>query len=72
MKGYRCLVCGYDQMPHPPADYNICPCCGVEYELDDVFESHLELRNDWLRNGGKWFSRSKNYQPGLTGIHGIS
>jgi hypothetical protein len=35
----------------------------VEYELDDVFESHMDLRNDWLRNGGKWFSRSKNHQP---------
>jgi hypothetical protein len=53
---YLCLVCGYSQMPHPPRDYNICPCCGVEYGLDDVFDSHEELRNQWLRDGARWFS----------------
>jgi hypothetical protein len=53
---YRCLVCGYDQMPHPPKDYNICPCCGVEYGLDDAFDSHRKLRNEWLKRGAPWFS----------------
>lgn len=61
---YRCLVCAYDQMPHPPRDYNICPCCGSEYGVDDVFESHAELRDEWLRAGGPWFSRISPYnQP---------
>lgn len=58
---YRCLVCGYDQMPYPPQDYNICPCCGTEYGVDDVFESHYELRNQWLSMGGHWFSRVRPY-----------
>jgi len=53
---YQCKVCAYPQMPHPPNDYNICPCCGVEYGLDDAFESHAELRDEWLLAGGPWFS----------------
>lgn len=53
---FRCLVCGYDEMPHPPRDYNICPCCGVEFGLDDAFESHRELRDAWLQEGAPWFS----------------
>jgi hypothetical protein len=60
---YRCLVCGYDQMPHPPRDYSICPCCGVEYAIDDAFDSHLDIRNEWLRRGAPWFSRLKPYAP---------
>lgn len=58
---YRCLVCGYDQMPHPPRDYSICPCCGVEYGIDDAFDSYLEIRNEWLRRGAPWFSSLKPY-----------
>lgn len=59
---YRCLVCGYNQMPHPPKDYSICPCCGVEYGLDDAFDSHRKLRNEWLRLGAPWFSKLRPYE----------
>ena len=54
---YQCLVCGYNEMPKPPRDYNICPCCGVEYDLDNAFEDFRSLRDEWLTNGGHWFSR---------------
>lgn len=61
---YKCKVCGYDQMPHPPANYSICPCCGVEYGLDDEDATHDQLRNEWLRAGAPWFSRIEPYvQP---------
>lgn len=61
---YQCKVCAYSQMPHPPRDYNICPCCGTEYGLDDAFESHGELRDEWLLAGGPWFSQVEPYlQP---------
>jgi hypothetical protein len=52
----KCKVCGYD-MPYPPVAYNICPCCGIEYGLDDAFDSYQDFRDNWLREGGKWFSR---------------
>lgn len=58
---HRCLVCAYDQMPHPPNSYNICPCCGVEYGLDDAFDSHELLRDEWLAVGAPWFSRVVPY-----------
>jgi len=63
MLAYRCMVCGYDEMPSPPQDYNICPCCGVEYGLDDVFDTYRDLREEWLAAGGKWFSRHPNQKP---------
>ena len=61
---FRCLVCGYNQMPHPPKDYNICPCCGTEYGLDDAFDSYELLRDKWLEKGAPWMSQSSPYnQP---------
>ena len=60
---YRCLVCGYGEMPHPPRAYNICPCCGIEYGFDDAFDSHQELRNEWLMHGARWFSNISPYLP---------
>lgn len=59
---YQCKVCAYSQMPSPPEDYSICPCCGVEYGVDDAFESYRVLRDDWLREGGHWFSQRQPYQ----------
>jgi hypothetical protein len=42
-------------MPGPPAEYNICPCCGTEFENDDEFRTHTELRNYWISRGARWF-----------------
>jgi len=44
-------------MPDPPADYNICPCCGTEFGGDDESMSHAELRNQWIAGGARWFYR---------------
>ena len=33
---FQCPVCGYDQLPGPPANFSICSCCGTEFGNDDV------------------------------------
>jgi len=33
---YRCPVCFFDELPYPPRDYHICPCCGTEFGNDDA------------------------------------
>lgn len=63
MNYYSCPVCGFSSMPAPPVDYNICPCCGTEFGLDDVESTHAELRMAWLSNGAKWFSDELSPQP---------
>jgi len=35
-------------MPYPPRHYNICPCCGTEFDNDDVDHSYAELRYQWI------------------------
>lgn len=55
---YRCPVCFYAQLPYPPEDFHICPCCGTEFGNDDVTFGYEELRNNWLRNGARWFFRN--------------
>lgn len=52
---YRCPVCFFGQMPYPPQDYNICPCCGTEFGNDDVEQSYEELRYQWITGGAQWF-----------------
>jgi len=56
MNLFSCPVCGFDQMPDPPQDYTICSCCGTEFGLDDVGESHASLRSKWIAKGAPWFS----------------
>lgn len=55
---FMCPVCGYDRMLRPPAVGYICPCCGVEFEVDDDELSHDELRRMWIARGRPWFSRA--------------
>jgi hypothetical protein len=52
-----CPVCYFGSMPYPAEDYNICPCCGTEFENHDDNQTHAELRQDWMDNGAKWFFR---------------
>ncbi len=54
---YHCPVCGYANLVEPPADYNICPCCGTEFGYDDLAHSWEQLRQRWLSKGAPWFSR---------------
>ena len=42
-------------MPYPPRHYNICPCCGTEFDNDDVEFTWDELRNQWIASGAHWF-----------------
>jgi len=53
---YECPVCGYDALLEPPADYNVCPCCGTEFGYHDLVHSWSELRANWLAKGANWFS----------------
>ncbi len=52
---YTCPVCFYDKLQYSPSDYNICVCCGTEFENDDCDTSHDELRARWTANGARWF-----------------
>ena len=64
---YTCPVCGFNQLADPPTEFSICPCCGTEFELDDAFATHGELRSAWLRSGAHWWStvveRPTNWDP---------
>ena len=52
---FSCPVCLYQEMPDPPVDYSICPCCGTEFENDDESLTHSQLREQWIANDAKWF-----------------
>jgi hypothetical protein len=54
---FSCPVCYFNQMPDPPQDYNICPCCGTEFGYDDEFKTFAQLRADWINAGMQWFFR---------------
>jgi len=53
-----CPVCFYPELPYPPRDYHICPCCGTEFGNDDDDMSHAQLRELWIANGAQWFFRN--------------
>ena len=55
---YICPVCNFAGLSRPPIDWLICPCCGTEFENDDRYRSHGELRADWLDRGAPWFSKA--------------
>jgi hypothetical protein len=44
-------------MPYPAQEYNICPCCGTEFENDDQVRSHAQIRAFWIASGARWFFR---------------
>ncbi len=52
---FTCPVCFYDKMPDAASDYNICPCCGTEFGVDDELMNHAQLRQYWISTGAKWF-----------------
>ena len=55
---YVCPVCGFDELPAPPTDFEICSSCGTEFGLDDYERTHEQLRLEWIVRGAKWWSRS--------------
>lgn len=62
---FTCPVCFFDKMAYPPREYNICECCGTEFENDDEYQTHEELRADWEAKGGAWFFENppRNWNP---------
>ena len=55
---HKCPVCAYPDLAAPPIDFEICPCCGTEFGLDDDQKDHDELRSDWIARDMRWFSRA--------------
>lgn len=55
---HQCPVCAFEGLVAPPADFEICPCCGTEFGLDDHDKTHAHLRADWINNDYRWFSRA--------------
>jgi hypothetical protein len=60
---HRCPVCAYPDLSEAPYDehgcatHTICPCCGTEFGYDDAGNSHQTLRERWIANGMKWWSK---------------
>jgi hypothetical protein len=52
-----CPVCYYPEMLYAAQEYNICPCCGTEFENDDRTRTHAQLRSFWIASGARWFFR---------------
>ncbi len=50
-----CPVCAFSELPYPPENYHICPCCGTEFGNDDAYYSHAQLREMWVATGAHWF-----------------
>jgi hypothetical protein len=59
MNRHTCPVCGFDNLPYPPENHNICPCCGTQFGYDDATKSHEELRLLWLESGANWWSETQ-------------
>lgn len=55
MKTYTCPVCGFG-MAEPPADFNICLCCGTEFGVGVSGHVLSDLRELWMRGGMRWWS----------------
>jgi hypothetical protein len=55
---YTCPVCGYNELELPPADFTICPSCGMEFGYHDATASLEELRQRWIGRGAPWTSQT--------------
>jgi len=51
----KCPVCGFFDMPYAPVPFNVCPCCGTEFGVDDRKVTHRDLRHAWISSGMPWF-----------------
>ena len=51
-----CPVCGYEL--GTIGLYDICPCCGTEFRLNDASASIENLRAAWICKGCYWWSAS--------------
>ena len=60
---YICPVCAYSDLPEPPQNFSICPCCGTEFGYDDAKTPHAALRKRWIGEGAQWVSRARAHSP---------
>jgi len=60
---YSCPVCGFDKMPDPPEDHNVCSSCGTEFGYHDRARTHAQLRLAWIASGAPWFSPAAPMPP---------
>lgn len=78
MNRYLCPVCFYPDLDEPPGEFNICPCCGTEFGVDDYSPRgispdviHRELRWQWVANGAPWFDPGTPQPEGWRGAEQI-
>lgn len=65
VRSHRCPVCGFNglmEAPRTPSgggSYEICPCCGYQFGVDDDDRrvSHAAHRERWIAGGMQWWSR---------------
>lgn len=69
---YQCPVCGFNKMPFPPEDHNICSCCGTEFGYHDFRLSHADLRRSWIESGAHWFSAKMAPPAGWNSLRQIN
>ncbi len=69
---YRCPVCGFNAMPSPPVDHNICSCCGTEFGYDDARRSYADIRSAWRDRGFPWFSTALVQPEGWSPIEQLN
>ena len=71
---FRCPICAFLEMPYPARPYNICPCCGTEFGVDDHVQTETQIREAWIAQGMPWFdditSPPRNWSPSLQLISG--
>jgi|HubBroStandDraft_6_1064221.scaffolds.fasta_scaffold968466_2 hypothetical protein len=58
---YLCPICGFSGLTEPPTSFNICPCCGTEFDYDDCTTDHRQLRERWIQKGAPWFATNEEW-----------
>lgn len=61
---HTCPVCAYPNLVEPPrsksggGSYEICPCCGFQFGVDDEDRglTYETARERWIGGGAKWWS----------------
>lgn len=63
---YECPVCLYKGLDEPPENHEICPSCGTHFDYVDAVPEgqsktpiHNRLREEWIGEGCKWWSKHK-------------
>lgn len=60
---YICPVCGYNELPHAPEDWTICPCCNTMFGYSDENWGVDALRQEWIQAGAQWGSEDMTSPP---------